>query len=486
MTTLGASLRGLCTIEAPFPSVLDILGNPALSEADLNYEDERGKTTPLTAACLKGRLDIVEELLKDPRVNVNHQNQQGLTPLLAAVKSKSLQIVQSLLAQPQLNPNLALKSGGPPLCESPTLEITRKLLADPRVDVNQARADGQTALMQACSTGNINVLSFLLQHPRLVLTLTHPSQLHASLVSAAGKGLIGVLGQLLADPRVDPAAVLTEGGAASLVVVASLHNRSAVVKMLLKDGRIDPNHKTRRGVTALCTACERSSVRVTQALLADPRVDPNLTNHRGETPLHLACLSGEADSPRLLLADLRVNPNTASESGETPFLAACMRGSFDLALSMAQDARVDVNGGESCPVVVACYRRDQDLALFLLSCDRIQASPYVLQTAAATGQAKVLEALLADPKADVNSFDLHGETAFFKATRYGNPEIVTPLLRHSGVDVNARLDLTRFTPLMEAAYHGHTEAVQLIFSLRGNGVDTEARTTLDDSATLSA
>ena len=101
-----------------------------------------------------------------------------------------------------------------------------------------------------------------------------------------------------------------------------------MVTLLLADERINPNHPTNEGRTALMDAACFNHSFVTKALLADGRLDPNIATHLGMTALMFAVANGSKQSSQLLLADARTMRDPPAED----FVVPEARRNFDAAL----------------------------------------------------------------------------------------------------------------------------------------------------------
>ncbi|KAJ4461191.1 hypothetical protein PAPYR_2209 [Paratrimastix pyriformis] len=113
--------------------------------------------TPLAVACERGHLEVVEELLKMPGIEVN-KAENGLSPLSAACQYGHGAIVQRLVKVPGLDPNR-----GNPLalaCRAQQLPIVECLLQAPGIELNKGPL---VPLHVAAQTGNVAILRALLE-----------------------------------------------------------------------------------------------------------------------------------------------------------------------------------------------------------------------------------------------------------------------------------------------------------------------------------
>lgn len=62
---------------------------------------------------------------------------------------------------------------------------------------------------------------------------------------------------------------------------------------------------------------------------------------------------------------------------------------------------------------------------------------------------------------DINIYNELGECGLFKACAAGHNDMVLTMLQY-GADVNLPNLFTRITPLMTAAYHGHSDIIRIL------------------------
>lgn len=96
-----------------------------------------------------------------------------------------------------------------------------------------------------------------------------------------------------------------------------------------------------------------------------------------------------------------------------------------------------------------------------------------LLIAAGKGHAAIVEWLLDNGSADIESQDAFGFTGLYLSSREGHLEVVS-ILFNRGVDIN-KATTDGSSPLMEAAWEGHVDVVELFLSQEG--IDFDARTT---------
>ncbi len=131
---------------------------------DQKIKNKSGQT-PLFAAVAKGKIEIVEALLKASGIDANEANlDDGYTPLLAAAARGKIEVVEALASG--IDVNKADHNGRTPLFMAAFLEKTeavRALLKKPEIDVNHANINDETPLFAAAAKGKIEVVEALLK-----------------------------------------------------------------------------------------------------------------------------------------------------------------------------------------------------------------------------------------------------------------------------------------------------------------------------------
>lgn len=118
---------------------------------------------------------------------------------------------------------------------------------------------------------------------------------------------------------------------------------------------------------------------------------------------------------------------------------------------------------KSSPLILACYRGNEDVALFLA--DKVKDVNYnsgmgtALMAAVMSGNVKISEKLIA-VKADLNQADTSGKTALIYATFFNKSDIVK-LLIQAGANKSAK-DNDNRTALDYANFNKNTELIILL------------------------
>lgn len=126
------------------------------------------------AACEKGHVEDIQNLMFAEGVDVNGVFEGGWTPLHLVCARKHRDAVELLLSHPKINVN---QGGGyhynnTPLhiaCFSGSKAIVDLLLEHPNIIVNQLNKSAQTPLYFACSNKHTEIINQLLMHPGITV-----------------------------------------------------------------------------------------------------------------------------------------------------------------------------------------------------------------------------------------------------------------------------------------------------------------------------
>lgn len=436
---------------------------------DPNVFDENG-FTPLIEACQRVNLKAVRLLLSNGKVDVNASMNHTDTPLIVALKTGNPALMNMLLSHPRVFVPLEGDGGTSALavaCFSGNLDIVRRLLAIPSAPRNPADlfVKPEYPLGNACIAGHHDVVSLLLSTPGFDVDIKGDLQRHPLFLAARGKHL-EVISVLLRDPRIH----LDKGGE-MVLGEAIADGNTELVRLLLGDGRIDPNYSqmplplfTRSASNALEKAIVSGKVEIVEMLLLDGRVDArSLPN--GKSPLRMACKFGFADCAKLLLQQPGTDPfETWKEFDEETnlLLIACgTHGCAEVAVMLYLRYRL-----HPWPGVNPLYAFMPDLLKKVATGDHRRLAKMILDdplvdpnlvdaddispltVAIKYGNDQVAEMFLRHPSLDFKLFELRTRHPFLAAYNVRNPSMILAILQHPTFDPSFRVLGSGETPLM--------------------------------------
>ncbi|MCJ1226263.1 Ankyrin repeat domain-containing protein 44 [Toensbergia leucococca] len=238
--------------------------------------------TPLTTAVVKQHSEIVRALLAMPEVNPNAMSLEQ-APLWMAAATR-LDIVQQLLGRPDININQKSRRGETAFYRAITWSQIpiAQLLLDNQADPNIADEAGRTPLSVVAAKSNDRSMEFLLALPNLVIDQFDQSS-QTALVHAILTGETNNM-RLLLTKGADLEKVNQEGNTALGLAAAKGHK--VMVKVLLKHGA-KINVQDKKGNTPLALAVENGHDPVVRLLLENG-ADTEVADVDEETPFEKA------------------------------------------------------------------------------------------------------------------------------------------------------------------------------------------------------
>jgi ankyrin repeat protein len=221
-----------------------------------------------------------------------------------------------------------------------------------------------------------------------------------------------------------------------LLLQAAEYGHKALVRLLLKTGKVDVDMKDHLGRTPLFWAAKCGHQDVVQLLLKTGKVDVSTKDEKGCTLLYKAAERGHKAIVRLLLKTGKVDVDTKDKWGCTPLFRAAERGHQDVVRILLKTGKVDVDTKDRW-------------------------GHTLLYKAAERGHTVIVRSLLKTGKVDVDTKDEQGRTPLWKAAEHGHKAIVQLLLKTGTADVDMK-DKEGLTPLWTAAEHEHEDIVRLL------------------------
>ena len=271
--------------------------------------DCNGCNELMFSAC-RGNETAVKQLLSDPTLNINAQNDHGLTALILAAANSNNEIIKHLLERDDINIDT---SSGYYSTNEP--EGTAFFWAAvngnergvemflPRSNINEQTINqydedaNVTILMAAVRSGNVNLVRFLLENGAAT-NLVDGSEQTALIIAAKGnnKKIVELL-----VPVSDAKATTRDGYTA--LMAASNGGNEEIFKLLLPLSHAKAT--TEDGKTALMEAAKGGNEEIVKFLL--PASDAKAINNYGYTALMGAVKSGNQEIVKLLLPVSDVN-----------------------------------------------------------------------------------------------------------------------------------------------------------------------------------
>jgi ankyrin repeat protein len=305
----GYTALSIAAITGQTEMVQDLLGT---GKIEVDHVDEYGRSA-LYFAAERGYTDIVRDLLQK-HANPDLPDSDGNTALMQAVDQEHIDLVETMLGH---HPNLQWRNSNGCyllhlISEKDWPELVRTLVKQ-GADPNKTDNDGLTPLHYAARSGCDKVVKMLLEEgadgAKEDSSGMTPEQF------AAAYGCIEVVKTLrgseaVPEERTPPIWRLAKEGRTDVIKSAieaskedlsetepvtensALHcavqnDQVEIVRMLLEDGRMDPNARNRDLCTPLLFAAEREDLAVVEELLKR-HADPDLADRYGNTPLYLA------------------------------------------------------------------------------------------------------------------------------------------------------------------------------------------------------
>ena len=437
--------------------------------ADVNAVNNRGQTA-LWFACIDGQDSIVKVLMDtgaDPSIvdkyrdsclhaaihgqcstetiqkiidhgaDVNAVNNDGATPLLLAC-SKAQAESAELLLNVGADPNIADGDGDASILSAIdgycSVNTMHKLIAN-GANVNATNNKGLTALLKACSYGQMDVVKVLLEagaDPTIVDDV-HYSSLHAAVDGRCNKDTL----RALIDHGAHIDATRKDGTNALLRACTTGQSKSVIV--LLEAGAgvsiTKPN-----GNTCLHTAIEGKCHKEAVQKIIEQGHNVNNLNKSGKTALFLACQSAQAESVKLLL-EKGADPNILDAEDYTGLHAAVYANCRNETLQeiITHGVYLDAQNidGQTALWLACSYRQHNSIKILL----EAGSNPNIasndkntsLHVAVKAGCSKSTIYAIIDHGADVNATNKENVTALMTVSEKGNKNAINVLF-NAGAD----------------------------------------------------
>ncbi len=421
-----------------------------------DISDKQDKTALMFAAEY-GHLEVVIELIKDIKVELNLQNNHGMTALMLAIQNGHVKIAIKLLEDARSEINLQDTYGRSALmlaAQYNYLEVVTKLMKEAKAEVNLQDKGGMTALMRAASNLNSKLINALrISKTQINLQDDRAWAAHMSTVYRVHLEVLNVL--IAAGAKIN---LQDNEGKTALIHLLSYHSRwnrkvrynrewytvadpvLAASKLIAAGAKI--NLQDNEGKTALMLAA-RSGYSSTASVLIDAGAKVNLQDVKGDNALVYFVIYAKRDPIVIVnkLIEAKAEVNQKRYNNWTALMYAVYRGyaaTVDALITAGANVNLQDEKGKTMLMYLIMYVKRDSLAIV----------------------DKLLEA-----GTDVNLQDANGKTALMYAANYFTidpPSIVSKLIE-AGTNVNLR-DKEGDTALMYAAENSRVVNVEALIA----------------------
>ena len=444
-------------------------------DADINTVDDKGRTSIYLASQM-GRLEALEVLLSNPKLDVNKGRiRDGSTAYSVASEQGQFIVMAKLVNHTETDVNRGWeidnwasykmhrkerKTPGKlhiPKNTTTYSHLNEELVSAARagntskvqsllahgIDINWGDGEGRTALFEACNNGHLKVVLLLLNQPTIDLNKPEPEFGETPLHVASQKG------------------------------------HSQIVESLISMNTIDVNRSSKNRTTPLMVSSAGGHFEIVEMLLAHANIDANYATFKGQTSIFHSII--ESDGPLELLGKIvnlhlrcpSVIVNQVDEHENTAKDYAGSRNFTDIAEDFSSRLTLMKNGHTCCSnqvnygLQIAAGNGNLKMAKAFLMCSQVDlnygykfgATP--LYESAKNNHETVVEMLLNDSRTDVN-IEVNGKNAIYIASESGNTEIVRLFLAHSDVDINQINKINKMSALMIATVEGHGDIIKAL------------------------
>lgn len=488
--------------------------------ANPNIADENGLTV-LDCAVDNGHATIMQDLLHNPRFDLNQKGPFGRTTLSRAAQRGAVSVVEELLSSDRVDLNAQDNDGSTPLMlavENGHTPVVEQLVKDRRINLKISDAKERTAFSRAVFHGRGELVKFFLSL-NLGLAITSDNSGRSPLSQAVCGNVIkedgekrrmsmsnhdsirtGInddhrndgdqrkvyLGDWLAG-RKDGNAGSSEGEDVGCDVpgTTGLHSQSShgdhgeIIRELLRHPEVNPNSPDDDGRTPLSHAVLTVNANAVEQLLATEDVDPNFVDEEGNSALALAITNGFSDMVALLLASPEIDTSQKNESGDNSLSLAARMGYTSIVEQLLSHGSTQYQSGEDVDDSDESLQTQSSYTGALVNSRNLEGDTPLI-VACRNGRDAVALLLLTVESIEINERGKNQDTALMIASRDGRDVIVEKLLSFEETEINVK-DSNGDTPLIAAARNGRDTIVSKLlnsFSILVNAQNRTGQTAL--------
>ncbi|XP_048247258.1 ankyrin repeat domain-containing protein 50-like isoform X2 [Haliotis rufescens] len=395
---------------------------------------------PLHKASAEGDLDRVKQIMSCGLKNVNTRGLYGLTPLMLAAQNGHYDVFEYLHTE--------------------------------GADMTLTDRDGDHILSMACVGGNIDIVKYVvLKEPFLNINRGRTDG-RTALMWAARHGNKTMFDYLL-EKGANCSSEDIEGD--NVLHYACYGGHIGIVMDVIANTTIDINSSDVYGRTAMMVAAEHGHIEVFDFLVRKG-CDISHKDKEGSNILHVTCRGGHVKMAEHVLSRGDFDINCKGQCGRTPLILAAFYGHRDVCdLIYGKEADVSQVDNKGNNILhVACMGGHLGMVQYILSQDIADINshgqdgrtPLMLAT---QWEQRAVFKLLMHEGADLSQVDKKGNNVLHLASKIGSMEIVQHVLRENTLDINAGNGRGE-TAAMIAKREDHMKLYELLVSKGANAV----------------
>ena len=297
----------------------------------------------LKIAAEQGNLKMVKSFLKCSQVDLNIGYKYGITPLYQASNNGHSSSVEELLNDPRTDVNVEVNSGTAlyTAAEHGNTQVVRLLLSHYDIDVNKLNARNQmSVLMIAVAKGHVGIVNLLIHHSQTDVNIIDAKD-ESAISIASKRGSLKLVKLILRCPKTNIDHLLQKGD--------EYHgpNMKEVFAYQTELTKL-PSTCCLKIQESMLKAAWIGDFRGIRGLLLCPDANINALDERGRTPLYLASWLSHTKVVEVLLNDTDIDVNKGNISdGSTPFSIASEEGHFEIMEKLINHNRIIAGKGWS-------------------------------------------------------------------------------------------------------------------------------------------
>ncbi|OHS97161.1 hypothetical protein TRFO_36690 [Tritrichomonas foetus] len=291
-----------------------------------------GKTA-LHLACKFGRINFIEFLLKENKIDINSADYYELTPLHLAVKSQNVKAIKLLCETPGIDLNARDFKKRTPLLYAilkDDFEIIQYFAQLKDVDWNASDIQNKSILEYSMINLDSEHLKFLLEIEDLDINKRSKNNDHPICIPIISDNFVNF--KVCYENKRFCRNILLNGDKTIFQTCVSC-NSQTFVHYLVREMKVDINETNSVGKTALHFSVIENNKNSVISLLEFPEIDLNIRDKNGFAPLHYACMNSSIGAQKLIIESLYQHGglilDAEDNEGMTPFMHTVKHSAYE-------------------------------------------------------------------------------------------------------------------------------------------------------------